>query len=196
MCLVWLQENKNYDCFHIISKDNSENDLCVNQTDENTCLEMHFQHVLNVWGSGTFKNNLSCLVTFVVNIVKYDSKCKKYWLNFVKNFPNMMIKYSWTLLDIICAENIVITWLFAVFSIGVTSQDKWGYVMVLKFFSGFSIWNWPFSNIFLKYRCRLLWGTKGNLHILIKGSNFACVEIKSTNYFGKIEILVMNEKMC
>ena len=157
---------------------------------------MHFQHLLDVWGSGSFKNNLSCLVTFVVNIVKYDSKCKKYWLNFLINFPNMMIKYSWTLLDIICAENIVITWLFAVFSIGVTSQDKGGYVMVLKFFSGFSIWNWPFYNIFLKYRSRLLGGTKGNLHILIKGSNFACVENKSTIFLGKIEILVLNEKMC
>ena len=187
MCLVWLQENKNHACFHIISKDNSENELCVNQTDVNTCLEMHFQHVLDVWGSGTFKNNLSCLVTFVVNIVKYDSKCKKYWLNFLINFPNMMIKYSWTLLDIICAENIVITWLFAVFSIGVTSQDKWGYVMVLQFFSGFSIWNWPFSNIFLKYRYRLLRGTKGNLHILIKRSNFACVEIKSTIFLATLK---------
>ena len=99
-------------------------------------------------------------------------------------------------MDIICAENIVITWLFAVFSIGVTSQDKWGYVMVLQFFSAFSIWNWPFSNIFLKYRYRLLRGTKGNLHILIKRSNFACVEIKSTIFFGNIEILVLNEKMC
>ena len=95
-----------------------------------------------------------------------------------------------------CFENIVITWLFAVFSIGVTSQDKGGYVMVLQFFSGFSTWNWPFSNIFLKYRCRLLGGTKGNLQILIKGSNFACVEIKSTIFFGKIEIMVLNEKMC
>ena len=82
------------------------------------------------------------------------------------------------------------------FSIGVTSQDKGGYVMVLQFFSGFLTLNWPFSNIFLKYRCRLLGGTKGNLHILIKGSNFACVEIKSTIFFGKIEIMVLNEKMC
>ena len=97
-------------------------------------------------------------------------------------------------MDISCFENIVKTWLFAVLSIGVTSQDKGGYVMVLKFFSGFSIWNWPFYNIFLKYRSRLLGGTKGNLHILIKGSNFACVEIKNTIFFGKIEFLVLNEK--
>ena len=192
MCLVWLQENQNHACFYVISKDNSENELCVNQTDVNTCLEMHFQHVLNVWGSGTFKNCLSCLVTFVVNIVKYDSQCKEYWLNFILNFPNMIIKYSWTPLNIVCADNIVLTWLFAVFSIGVTSQDKGGYVMVLKFFSGFSTWNWPFSIIFLKYRYRLLGETKGNLLILIQGSNFACVKIKSTISFGKIEILVLS----
>ena len=48
----------------------------------------------------------------------------------------------------------------------------------------------------LKYRYRLLRGTKGNLHILIKRSNFACVEIKSTIFFGNIEILVLNVKMC
>ena len=41
-------DSKNHACFHVISKDNSENELCVNQTDVNTCLEMHFQHVLNV----------------------------------------------------------------------------------------------------------------------------------------------------
>ena len=78
MCLVWLQENQNHASFHVTSKDNSENELCVNQTDVNTSLEMHFQHVLDVWGLGTFKNNLSCLVTVVVNIVIYDSICKKY----------------------------------------------------------------------------------------------------------------------
>ena len=42
MCLVWLQENKNHACFHVISIDNSENELCVNQTDENAYFEMHF----------------------------------------------------------------------------------------------------------------------------------------------------------
>ena len=45
MCLVWLQENQNHACFYVISKDNSENELCVNQTDDmfgvafSTCAE-------------------------------------------------------------------------------------------------------------------------------------------------------------
>ena len=30
----------------------------------------------------------------------------------------------------------------------------------------------------------------------MKGSNFACLEIKSTIFIVKIEILVLNEKMC
>ena len=70
---------------------------------------------------------------------------------------NNLIQYRWSILHIICVEYIVVTWLFSVFSIGVTRQD---------------------------------------LHILIKGSNFACVEIKKVNIFNmkalfgqKMEIL-------
>ena len=73
-CLV---TKKTKSClFSVILKDKIEYEMGSNHTDVNTRLEMLLEHVLDILGSLSPKNSLSCLVTFVVNIVKNSFICQ------------------------------------------------------------------------------------------------------------------------
>ena len=65
--------------------------MCVYQADGETRLDMLFEHVPSILGCLSPKNSLSCLITFMVNIVKNGHVCQVYGLNFFPNLQNMMI---------------------------------------------------------------------------------------------------------
>ena len=87
-----------------------------------------------------------------------------YSIFWVKVFKNSLIWWFNTDRWYCTSWMFKILWLddyFWCFALVLPYKTEGGYVMVLKFFSGFSTWNWPFSIIFLKYRYRLLGETKG-----------------------------------
>ena len=68
-------KNKNHACSHTFWKDKKENKLYFNKSDESEHLVLQFKHQQNIFGLFRTKKSFSGLVTFKVNIVKYDCKC-------------------------------------------------------------------------------------------------------------------------
>ena len=67
--------------------------MWVNQTDVKTCLEMLSEYLWNILGPLSSENSLSCLVTFMVDIVKNGFTCQDYGLNIFLYLLIMMIQY-------------------------------------------------------------------------------------------------------
>ena len=100
--------------------------MWVNQTDVKTCWEMLSEYLWNILGPLSSKDSLSCLVTFMVDIVKNGFIMPRLWVKFLSILANYDESIPLTILHIIVAGNIVLKWLFLMLSICVTKQDKRG----------------------------------------------------------------------